>query len=272
MSDRGYVRKLLSGTAAIGIYLCVVLTLIYYFNTKSRTKRVNYVEKNTPHIRIDLATSDTSSSKKMSPVKKPKKRKNRITKKEKRKIEKKRKVVSKTSKKVKKTSKKARKKTAVAKDTKKERKKMRKPKRKEKPKALFSAIKTTDSAKKSSRKQHTVSSKRLFEKVDAPNKKRISKGKEKTHRTKGVENAYLAKIQRLLEQWPAQSDFAGEKVKVLLKIRPDGFFDFTLVRRSANPAFNKALSDYLKQLQRFGFGPHKGGRTYIFEAEFIAKE
>jgi protein TonB len=76
----------------------------------------------------------------------------------------------------------------------------------------------------------------------------------------------------MLEGWPAQSDFAGEKVKVHLKIDPTGHFEFVIKRKSSNPEFNRALTEYLKQLQEFGFGPHKGSRTYLFEAEFIAKE
>ena len=34
----------------------------------------------------------------------------------------------------------------------------------------------------------------------------------------------------------------------------------------------KDLEEYLKQLQRFGFGPHKGGRVYEIDVEFIATE
>ena len=88
----------------------------------------------------------------------------------------------------------------------------------------------------------------------------------------GVENAYLAKVQRMLEGWPAQSDYVGEKVKVMLYIDPGGSFEFKLKTASSNQNFNEGLTEYLKQLQEFGFGRHKGGRTYQFEAEFIAKE
>jgi len=87
----------------------------------------------------------------------------------------------------------------------------------------------------------------------------------------GVESAYLAKVQSLLEGWPAQSEYAGEKVKVILYIRPSGFFDFKIKSASQNHDFNIGLTEYLEQLQEFGFGRHKGGRTYNFEAEFIAK-
>ena len=273
MNDKHSLRKLLSGGAAIGIYIGVVTLLVYYFNTKERNDHKRYVEKNTPHMRIDLATPKTSHQAKISPRKKHKTNDAHVSKKKRHEHTKKTEFSRKRPKTAKTLPKKTPKKTAVTKKTKQKKKTSHKPKHTKKPKSLFALIKTRGK-KKSVVKQtkKRTSKKRLFETIEAPKKDRIAKGKGKKRQTHGVENAYLAKVQRLLEQWPAQSDFAGEKVKVLLKIRPDGYFDFSLVRRSANPDFNRALSDYLKQLQRFGFGPHKGGRTYIFEAEFIAKE
>jgi protein TonB len=88
----------------------------------------------------------------------------------------------------------------------------------------------------------------------------------------GVENAYLAKVQDMLEDWPAQSDYAGEKVKVILFIKPSGLFEFKLQTISSNKAFNSGLVAYLEQLQSIGFGHHKGKRTYEFGAEFIAND
>ena len=88
----------------------------------------------------------------------------------------------------------------------------------------------------------------------------------------GVEDDYLSKVQSMLEGWPAQSEYAGEKVKVILYIDPTGFFEFKVKSASNNPNFNAGLMEYLEQLQEFGFGRHKGNRTYNFEAEFIVKE
>jgi hypothetical protein len=75
----------------------------------------------------------------------------------------------------------------------------------------------------------------------------------------------------MLEDWPAQSDYAGQEVKVMLYIDPNGFFEFDIKSASNNPDFNQGLELYLEQLQEFGFGRHKGNRTYNFEAKFIAK-
>ncbi|MCB4776684.1 MAG: TonB C-terminal domain-containing protein, partial [Sulfurovum sp.] len=88
----------------------------------------------------------------------------------------------------------------------------------------------------------------------------------------GVEDAYRAHVQEMLEGWPTQSNFAGEKVKVHLMIDPDGHFEFMIKRKSADSNFNIALEEYLKQLQKLGFGPHKGSRAYLFEVHFIAKD
>ena len=94
---------------------------------------------------------------------------------------------------------------------------------------------------------------------------------QKEHKS-GEENAYFAKVQRMLEDWPAQSDFAGEKATVILFIKPNGKFDFKVKSGSSINEFNEGLIAFLEQLQSIGFGPHNGERTYEYEAEFIAKE
>ena len=89
---------------------------------------------------------------------------------------------------------------------------------------------------------------------------------------RGIENAYLAKVEEKLNGWPAQSEYAGEKAKVSLKIQSNGRFTFKVITGSANPDFNEGLIAYLEQLQKFGFGPHKGGRVYSIDVEFVATE
>ena len=89
---------------------------------------------------------------------------------------------------------------------------------------------------------------------------------------RGVENAYLAKIEEKLKGWPAQSEYVGEKARVMIEIEPSGSFTFRVISASNIPEFNEGLNAYLKQLQRFGFGPHKGDRAYKLDVEFIATE
>lgn len=89
---------------------------------------------------------------------------------------------------------------------------------------------------------------------------------------RGVENEYLAKIEEKLQGWPAQSEYAGEKARVIMEVEPSGSFTFRVISASSIPEFNEGLNAYLKQLQRFGFGPHKGDRAYKLDVEFIATE
>ncbi|HIP28446.1 MAG TPA: hypothetical protein EYG82_04655, partial [Sulfurovum sp.] len=117
-----------------------------------------------------------------------------------------------------------------------------------------------------------------------PEKKRIYKPKKSASELfndsikvqkpsdRGIENAYLAKVEEKLNGWPAQSEYAGEKAKVILTIQTNGRFTFKVVTESANPDFNEGLIAYLKQLQKFGFGPHNGGRAYSIDVEFLATE
>lgn len=87
----------------------------------------------------------------------------------------------------------------------------------------------------------------------------------------GVEDAYKSKVRSILQGWPAQSSYAGQKAKISFIIQPNGDFDFKITQPSANEEFNQGLVQYLKQLQRVGFGPHAGSRAYFFDVNFIAE-
>ena len=256
--------KLLPGVLAVGIYLFILGLLVFYFNTRTEEKSRNYVKKDEHRIQVALSTS--SKPKSVSRNKPKNKVKKKVVKKSRPKPEKsaKKRVIKEKVVKKKKAKKKVVKKT--------------KPKKKNNTKDLFANVKApqkknliqvTDKPVKAKPKSNLIkisnNKKSASERVNASLKNQKSK-------RSGVENAYLAKVQSMLEGWPAQSEYAGEKVKVILHIRESGFFDFTIKSASRNPDFNKGLTEYLEQLQEFGFGHHKGGRTYHFEAEFIAKE
>lgn len=256
--------KLIPGALAVGIYLLLLGLLVFYFNTREETKAKNYVKKDEHRIQVALSTFPTpkqvaKKKEKPKPKKKVKKKVNPEPKKSTKKKVIKEKIVKK--KKVKK------------KDVNKT-----KPKKKNNAKDLFANVKTP---KKKNLIQVTAEPVKTKPKNNlikvSDNKKsateRINNSlKNQKSSQSGVEDAYLAKVQRMLEGWPAQSEYAGEKVKVVLHIRESGFFDFKIKSASNNSDFNHGLSEYLEQLQEFGFGHHKGGRTYNFEAEFIAKE
>lgn len=257
--------KLIPGAMAIGIYLTVLGLLVFYFNMRTEDNAKKYVKKD--EHRIQVALSSSSQAKNVTKKKEKAKPKKKVKKKSASK--------PKTSARKKVIKEKVVKKKPVKKKVKKKPKK--KPK-KNHTKDLFANVKApkkkniinvTDQPLKSKPKHN------LIKMTDNPKSatSRINNSlKNQKSKQRGVENAYLAKVQSLLEGWPAQADYAGEKVKVILHIRPSGFFEFKIKSASRNPDFNRGLTEYLEQLQEFGFGPHNGGRTYNFEAEFIAKE
>ena len=260
------LSKLIPGALAIGIYLFVVGLLIFYFNTRTEDKSKKYVKKDEHRIQVALS----SSSKPKSVTKKKEKAK------PKKKVKKKAVAKPKSSSKKKVIKEKIVKKKAVKKKI------VKKPKPKKKPKKnntkdLFANVKAPKKKniiKVSEKPVKSKPKKNLIKMTDKPKSatSRINNSlKNQKSKETGVESAYLAKVQSLLEGWPAQSEYAGEKVKVILHISTSGFFEFKIKSASHNSDFNRGLSEYLEQLQEFGFGPHKGGRTYNFEAEFIAK-
>jgi len=111
---------------------------------------------------------------------------------------------------------------------------------------------------------------------DAPINSSKPKGKsgksiKKVDKGKGIVNPYFAKVQHILEGWPAQNNFAGEKVSVELTVYSSGLFDYKILSHSLNPEFNRALTNYLNQLKKFGFGIHSNPKPYKIIVEFIAK-
>ena len=264
------ILRIVWGIVAAGIYLLIVGLLIFYFNHRTENKKKHYVKKDEHRIQVAIASS--SQPKKTAPVIKKKIPKQKTKPLSKPKPKPKKRV----PKKAKSVKKKVIKEKVVKEKVKKRDHNITKPKKR--PTDLFANLKTKKKKpliQVTDKPVHTTSKKKLFEMVDAKplkSRKPSRSLKQQKQFDSGVEDNYLAKVQEMLEGWPAQSDFAGEKVKVYLKIDPTGHFEFEIKRRSRNPEFNRALSAYLEQLQEFGFGPHKGSRTYLFEAEFIAKD
>ena len=97
------------------------------------------------------------------------------------------------------------------------------------------------------------------------------KSLRKVNKDRGIVNRYFANIQNKLRGWPAQSNFAGERVSVELKVYSSGLFEYKILHRSINPEFNRSLKSYLEQLKRIGFGPHSNPTPYKIVVDFIAK-
>jgi outer membrane biosynthesis protein TonB len=236
---------------------------MFYFNTRSEEKSKRYVKKD--EHRIQVALSAPKKAQKSKVVKKKAKVKPK-------------KIIKKKPKPKKNTRKKVIKEKVRKKSVKKKDENITKAKKRNKAKDLFANVKTSKKKNiiKISDKPIKTKSKNDLIKVTENHKtasERINSSlKNKKSSDSGVENSYLAKVQSMLEGWPAQSEYAGQKVKVILYIDPSGFFEFKLKTASNNPNFNAGLTEYLEQLKEIGFGHHKGARTYQFEAEFIAKE
>lgn len=127
------------------------------------------------------------------------------------------------------------------------------------------------------KKMSTVSKKQVaFTNNDSSAPKASSKasdlvGNSSSAKSNSVDDGYRSKVKSILNGWPAQSDFAGNKAKIKFVIEPNGRFEFDVIARSSNEEFNKGLIQYLKQLQKVGFGAHGGGRAYVFDVDFIAE-
>lgn len=268
--------KLIWGAAAVSIYLLMVGILVFYFNTHKEKKPVNYVKKNEHRIQVALASAQKEQLKKPKVKKVKSKPKNKPKedpkKKPKKKPEKKPKIT-----KPKKTAKKKVIKEKVVKKVKKKDVNLTKPKKK-KAVDLFANVKApkkknviqiTDAPVKEKPKKNFI---KVTDDPMSASQRIADSLKQQKSMESGEENAYFAKVQSMLQAWPAQSEYAGEKATVLLYIKPSGQFEFQVTSGSDVDGFNRGLLSFLKQLQKIGFGRHNAGRTYEFEAEFIAKE
>jgi len=227
-------RKLTAGLAAFGIYFAILAILFYYFGYHRSAKPRHFVSKNEKGIAVTLAGAKAPNPPSKAPRSSTKKRYH----------PKPRNITA---------EKKAPHKAPVRKALPK--KSMKRPD----TKRLFSKVKLPQ---KSDRKKSGASG----------TKKSNTNSIKKPSRERGVENAYLAKVERLLKGWPAQANFAGQEIDVRLKIYPSGNFEYKVLKLSGNPDFNHELINYLHQLQSIGFGPHQYGRPYTLEVKFVAHE
>ncbi|MEA3419511.1 MAG: TonB C-terminal domain-containing protein [Campylobacterota bacterium] len=236
--------KILSGILAFIVYFTVLGLLLNYFNHRTDKKSVHYVKKNDDRIEVSLGSPAKKTAVKKR-VEKPKD--------------------TPKSKPKPKTTKKA---NSVKAD---KDKKTEKSKKKVKMSNLFANVKEKKPAK-SDEAEKKAAAKAEEEKKRSASKRISDSFKNVKSSDRGIKNVYFAKIEEVLQSWPAQSDFAGETVKVWLKIRKDGTFDFKILSASNNEDFNISLILYLEQLQKVGFESHQSTKPYELNVEFIAKE
>jgi len=289
--------KLIWGLLAVLIYALLIGLLLFYFNTRNELVPKHYVKKNEHRIQVSLSSQKKKKEKVSKPTikqkVKPKAKAKKIKPKPKtkaKKIKSKPKIKEKKKKIIKeKIVKKLAKKKVDNNITKKPKKKklvkkIKKPKvqkakvKKTKIKKEKDVKKTADLFAKLNTKKHHKEKKKSLTNPKKTTKRpsaleKISKSANAAKsKDKGIENAYFAKVQSLLETWPAQSDFAGQKAMVRIYVKPTGQFEFKVKSKSNNIDFNLGLIDFLEQLQRLGLGKHNGGKTYEIEVEFTAKE
>ncbi len=239
-------EKFTAGAAALAIYLTLVGLILYYFGYRDSTSTTHFVTKNRGEaIAVNLAGPPSAQTIAQKSPKSSKKRVKKAPKRKKRVIKRKR-----------------RKPKRVRKRVVKRRVYKVKPKRPNARK-LFSRVKK--------RASKTPSHKEPAGALTG-NKAQGSRTLKREKGSRGVENAYLAKVERLLKGWPAQANFAGEEIDIRLTIYQSGRFDYRILRLSSNPDFNHELINYLKQLQSIGFGPHHYGKPYDIEVKFIAHD
>ncbi len=226
---------------AFFVYFALLGLLINYFNHHTKKKSIHYADKSSKAIVVSLSSSPNKVDRAKKRSKPNKKSQSKTKPKE---ILKSKKISP--EKKIKSVS--------------------------PKPSKTIKAIKQEKPKKK-------IKVSNLFDKINE--KKPVEKREEKLEKKKvkkekgqdrGVKNAYFARVEGMLQNWPAQSEFAGETIKVWLKIRQNGTFKFKLLSPSNNEDFNTGLIQYLQQLQRVGFTPHQNSKPYEVNVEFVAKE
>jgi len=233
--------KLISGLLAFFVYFALLGLLISYFNHHTKKKSIHYADKSSKSIAVSLSPSQNKVDRAKKRSKPKKKSQSQSKPKE---ILKSKKIAS--EKKVKSVS------PEPSKTIKTSKQKI--PKKKIKVSRLFDKI----------------NEKKPIEKKEKKHKR--EKIKKEKGQNSGVMNAYFARVEGMLQNWPSQSEFAGETIKVWLKIRQDGTFEFKLLSASSNEDFNTGLIQYLQQLQRVGFDPHQNFKSYELNVEFVAKE
>jgi len=274
---------LISGALAFGIYFTLIGLLLFYFNTRDEKKAVHFVKKNEDRIRVSMSSptqkKETKKEVKKAVKPKPEPKPKKIVKPKPKTEPKPKKVVKEKVVEKKVVEKKVIKEKVVKKvkpPKKTEDVNRTKPKKVNKPKDLFANVTSKKKVEKPKQTPKvttpsTEPKKTVQEKASA-SKLLFDSLKQQKSSDKGIENAYLALIEEKLKGWPAQSEYAGEKAKVWIKVEPSGSFVFKVITASGNEAFNEGLMAYLSQLQKIGFGPHKANRAYELNVEFIAKE
>lgn len=258
-----------SGLVAILIYILIILIAVWAF--VENKKETQFSGSNEQAIKVDMSAINSSSSSQSS---KSNTQNQELTKEEKISQEPKKQVEEKTQeapKKIQQEIVKPKEKSITDKKPVKEITKTNKD-----TTSLFDTI-DAKAPSQVVKKTQTTTQKQTTSNLSSNSNTQVSKkasdliNGSPSAKSNGVEDGYKSKVKSILNGWSAQSDFAGNKAKIKFVIEPSGRFEFDVISISSNEEFNKGLIQYLKQLQKVGFGAHGGNRAYVFDVDFIAE-
>jgi hypothetical protein len=292
--------KLVSGIAALAIYLSLIFLVLYFYNIH-QSKAKNYVEKNSDRVTVTLVNSDKTVFNKSAKVSIPRKPVPPVVKRTqpkksppKKQVPKKvvpqkvipkkitrpktvvpQKVIPKKIAPKKKIPKKVVPKKKVPKKVvpKKKVPKKKIPKKvpKKTAKDLFSSVKTKDVKKRPVKK---IPKRPVKQPSAIKHSSSVTDRIKATHQSgrvsnanadKGVKNAYIAKVKQRMNNWNAIGA-KGQWVTVRLTIFNSGKFRYTA--SGVSGAMKNSLTQYMNTLNRMGLGRHKKSTPYSIEVNF----
>jgi outer membrane biosynthesis protein TonB len=282
--------KVVSGFVALGIYLGLIFLVLFFYNIH-KTKAKNYVEKNSDRVTVTLVNSDKTVFNKSEKVSTPKKPTipmivplvplKRPTPKP---------IPKKVVRPKPKPKPIPRKVVRPKPKPKPIPRKVVKPKPKPKPvpkktaKDLFSSVKTKDVTSRPVKRtpkpvvkrpvvppKATSSIKHNSSMSDRIKSTHQSGSTSNANRDKGVKNAYIARVKRHMNNWPAGSAHKGKRVTIELTIQSSGKFYYKIVS-GASGSMRSSLSEFLDRLNRMRqLGRHSKSTAYSIKVTFTVR-
>lgn len=131
---------------------------------------------------------------------------------------------------------------------------------------LFSSVNTQQQRREPVRQQSRVHHTSAADRI----KNSHQSGRTSTkNQDSGVKNAYIARVKRHLNNWSAQSNYAGHNATIKLTIRNNGKFRYVITRTSSG-SLSSGLREFLAQLNRMGLGRHDKSSAYVITVHFKA--
>ncbi|NOZ89969.1 MAG: cell envelope integrity protein TolA [Epsilonproteobacteria bacterium] len=147
---------------------------------------------------------------------------------------------------------------------------IREEERKKRAKNLFSSVNTNTANKSPKRPKEQSHIRHNSSVVDRIKNTHQSGRVSNRNRERGVENAYIAKVEKQLRNWNAQSNYKGQSATIKLTIFSSGKFRYT-IKRSSSMALSSGLREFLDQLNRIGLGQHNKSTPYVINVTFRAR-